>query len=50
LVIMLNGLPSAAAGIVFLLSAAVSLAASWLLVSRLEALAGRAGCLRACSA
>ena len=40
---MLNGLPSVAAGIVFLLSAAVSLAASWLLVSRLEALAGRAG-------
>ena len=40
---MLNGLPSLAAGIVFLLSAAASLAASWLLVSRLEALAGRAG-------
>ena len=40
---MLNGLPSVAAGIVFLLSAAASLAASWLLVSRLEALAGRAG-------
>ena len=40
---MLNGLPSAVAGIVFLLSAAASLAASWLLVSRLEALAGRAG-------
>ena len=40
---MLNGLPSVAAGIVLLLSAAVSLAASWLLVSRLEALAGRAG-------
>jgi len=40
---MLNGLPSVAAGIVFLVSAAASLAASWLLVSRLEALAGRAG-------
>src|ERR1044071_5297680 len=40
---MLNGLPSAAAGLVFLVSAAASLAASWLLVSRLEALAGRAG-------
>jgi cation:H+ antiporter len=40
---MLNGLPSVVAGIVFLLSAAASLAASWLLVSRLEALAGRAG-------
>src|SRR5690348_11713277 len=43
LVIMLSGLPSVAAGIVFLVSAAASLAASWLLVSRLEALAGRAG-------
>ena len=40
---MLNGLPSVAAGIVFLASAVASLAASWLLVSRLEALAGRAG-------
>jgi len=40
---MLNGLPSVAAGIVFLLSAVASLAASWLLVSRLEALAERAG-------
>src|SRR5215475_3032708 len=40
---MLNGLPSVAAGLVFLVSAAVSLAASWLLVSRLERLAGRAG-------
>lgn len=40
---MLTGLPSVAAGIVLLVSAAASLAASWLLVSRLEALAGRAG-------
>jgi cation:H+ antiporter len=43
LVIMLNGLPSVAAGIVFLASAVASLAASRLLVSRLEVLAGRAG-------
>jgi cation:H+ antiporter len=40
---MMNGLPSVAAGVVFLVSVAASLAASWLLVSRLEALAGRAG-------
>jgi len=40
---MLTGLPTAPALVVFLASALVSLSASWLLVTRLERLAGRAG-------
>ncbi|MEP7024693.1 MAG: hypothetical protein ABJB47_13025 [Actinomycetota bacterium] len=44
---MLTGLPTVPAVVVFLVSALVSLGASWQLVIRLERLAGRA-CPKGC--